>query len=79
MILMTFKNAVALKVLVLNESVKRKCREHTLWEISGSVVGSFERSHKYFAETPMSWFAASSKAMTPYNFLVTSCRSSFSI
>ena len=54
MILITFKNVVALKVFVLNESVKRKCREHTLWEISGSDVGAFERSHTSSAETPMS-------------------------
>ena len=75
----TFRRAVPQNVFVLTERVKRNSLFQILWAISARDVASVERRHRSFAEMPMSWFAASSKSMTPYNFLVTSCRSSFSI
>ena len=61
----TFRHAILQKVSILTERVKRNCLLQIFWAISTIDVALVDRRHRYFAEMPMSWFAASSKAMTP--------------
>ena len=65
MTITTFRRATLQKVYVLTERLRSNFLLQILCSISSSDVVSVERRHKYFAEIPMSWFAASSNAITP--------------
>ena len=64
MTITTFRPATLQKISVLNERVRSNFWLQILCTISSSDVVSVERRHRYFAEIPMSWFAASSNAIT---------------
>ena len=61
----TFRHASPQKVSVLIERVRSDFLLQILWSISSINVVSVERRDRSFAEIPMSWFATSSKAITP--------------
>ena len=65
MTITTFRRATLQKVSVLIDRVRSNFLLQILYTISSSDVVSVERRHRSFAEIPMSWFAASSNAMTP--------------
>ena len=65
MTITNFKSATLQKVFVLTERVRSNFLLQILWTISTMDIVSIERRDKYFAKIPMSWFVASSKAITP--------------
>ena len=65
MTITTFRHATPQKVSILTERVRSNFLLQILYTISSSDVVSIERRHRSFAEIPMSWFAASSNAITP--------------
>ena len=64
MTITTFRCAAPHKVSVLTNRVRSNFLLQILYTISSSDV-LVERRHRSFAEIPMSWFAASSKSITP--------------
>ena len=65
MTITTFRCATPQKVYVLTKIVRSNFLLQILWTISSIDVVSVERRDRSFAEIPMSWFATSSKAITP--------------
>ena len=65
MTITTFRRATPQKVSVLTERVRSIFLLQILCTISSSDVVLVKRRHRSFAEIPMSWFAASSNAITP--------------
>ena len=68
MTITNFRHEIPQKVSVLTERVRSNSLLYILWTISTIDVASVERKHRSFAEIPMSWFAASSNAITPLRY-----------
>ena len=64
-IITTFRRVIPQNVSIITERVRSNCFLQILWTISKIDVDSIERIHRSFVEMLMSWFAASSKAITP--------------
>ena len=75
----TFRRAFLENVFVLIERVRSNCFLQILWTISAIDVYSVSRRQRYFAEIPMIWFAASSKAITPWIFPIRYSNSTFRV
>ena len=65
MTITTFRRATLQKVFVLTERVRSNFLLQIFCTISSSYVVSVERRQRSFEKIPMSWFAASSNAITP--------------
>ena len=74
MTITTFKRATPQKVFVLTKRLRSNFLLQILWTISSIDVVLVERRDRYFVEIPMSWFATSSKVMTPCRYPVISSK-----